>query len=129
VELDRTEFFLNGNQKARVAMDGDRQSRVTWFDLGGKQSEAQFIACRSWRGWCEDGTSRRWFENGKLAEETRWTAGVQDGVVKRWFDTGAQQLEERWEKGTRRTQRRWDETGTLVADDEFEDDGSRKLKR
>lgn len=127
--VDRTEFFLNGNPKLREARDGDRQSRISWFDLGAKQSEAQFMPCRTGRAWCEDGTSRRWFENGKLAEETHWSAGAQDGVAKRWFSNGAQELEERWEKGTRRARRQWDEAGALLADDEFEDDGSRKLKR
>lgn len=127
--IDHTEFFLNGNPKQREANDGDRQSRITWFDLGAKQSEAQFARCSNGRGWCEDGTSRRWFENGKLAEESRWTLGVQDGVTKRWFPSGTQQLEERWDKGLRRARREWDEKGTLLADDEFEDDGSRKLRR
>ena len=92
-------------------------------------SEAQFARCRNGRAWCEDGTSRRWFENGTLAEESRWSLGVQEGVTRRWFPSGTQQLEERWDKGLRRARREWDEKGTLLADDEFEDDGSRKLRR
>ncbi len=128
-QIDRTEFFLNGNQKMREALDGDRQTRITWFDLGAKETEAQFIRCKSGRGWCEDGTSRRWFENGKAAEETKWVNGVQDGLSRSWFMNGTQRDEERWEKGTLRARKQWDDKGALTADDEFEDDGSRKLKR
>lgn len=126
-KLERTEFFLNGNQKLRESIDGDRQTLVTWFDLGAKASEAQFVRCRS--GWCEDGTSRRWFENGKLAEETRWAAGDRDGLSKSWFSDGTPQAEARWEKGVLRARKQWSDKGALVSDDEFEEDGSRKLKR
>ncbi|PZR15409.1 MAG: hypothetical protein DI536_08125 [Archangium gephyra] len=127
-QTERTEFFLNGNPKTRETTDGDLQTRVTWFDVGPKRSEAQFKRCQRSR-WCEEGLTRRWYENGKPEEESRWVAGEQDGVSKRWFSNGQQQSEERWEKGTRRARREWDEKGAVLADDEFEEDGSRKLKR
>lgn len=126
---ERTELFLNGNPKLRETFDGELQTRVTWFDVGPKESESQLKRCQRYRGWCEDGVTRRWFENGGLAEESRWVLGQQDGVSKRWFSNGQQESEERWDKGLRRARRQWDDKGALVADDEFEEDGSRKLKR
>ena len=68
-------------------------------------------------------------ENGKLAEETQWKAGTQLGLSKRWFPNGNQQSEERWEAGILRARKQWDEKGAPVSDDEFEEDGSRKLRR
>lgn len=127
-QTERTEFFLNGNPKLRESTEGDLQTRVTWFDVGPKQNEVQFKRCQRSR-WCEEGLARRWYENGKPEEESRWVAGQQDGVGRRWFANGQQQFEERWEKGTLRARKQWDDKGTLMADDEFEEDGSRKLKR
>lgn len=127
-QTERTNFFLNGNPKSRESTDGDLQTRVTWFDVGPKESEAQFKRCQRSR-WCEEGTLRSWFENGKPQEESRWVAGERDGVEKRWFDNGQQTVEARWEKGTLRARKVWNEKGAVVSDDEFEEDGSRKLKR
>ncbi len=127
--VDRTEYFLNGNKKLSEAFDGDVMTRTTWFDLGAKESEARFKRCQRYSGWCEDGATRRWFENGKPAEESAWRMGQQHGVTKRWFANGTQESEERWDDGNRRARKQWDDKGALVADDEFEEDGSRKVKR
>ncbi|MGV3621280.1 MAG: toxin-antitoxin system YwqK family antitoxin [Archangium sp.] len=129
VQKDRTEFFLNGNPKNKEVTDGDSMTRTSWFDVGPKQSESQFKKCQRYGGWCEEGLSRAWYENGKPADEARYVAGQPDGVVKHWYPNGQLESEERWEKGTRRSRKQWDDKGAVTADDEFEEDGSRKLKR
>lgn len=129
VRVERTEYFLNGNKKLNEIFDGDAMTRTMWFDLGQKESEARFKRCERYGGWCEDGATKRWFENGKQAETSEWRAGQQEGVTKRWFVTGAPESEERWANGARRARQQWDEKGALVVDEEFEEDGSRKLNR
>ncbi len=129
VQKVRAEFFLNGNPKVRDTVDGNLKTRTTFFDLGAKESESQLKKCDRYGGWCENGTTRRWFEDGKLAEESGWLLGQQDGASKRWFANGQLADEARWEKGVLRTRRQWDDKGALLSDDEFEEDGSRKLKK
>lgn len=130
--VESVENFLNGNPKRREQYEGDKaMQRTTWFDLGQKESEVHLLRCRqAWReGWCEDGLEQRWFENGRLAAQAHWKLGQRDGEGKSWFPDGGQRTEERWLNGSITRRREWDEKGALVADAEFEEDGSRKVKR
>jgi antitoxin component YwqK of YwqJK toxin-antitoxin module len=126
-QVGHDEFFLNGHVKSREGIDGQVELRSTFFDLGQAETEERFVRCG--RNWCEDGVHKRFFENGKPAEETHWSKGKQQGEAKQWFDTGAKEREETWVDGLLTKRRAWDAKGAMIADDEFEEDGSRKDKR
>jgi antitoxin component YwqK of YwqJK toxin-antitoxin module len=129
-KLTSTAFFLNGNRKEQWSRDGDRAAKRTWYDLGQLEAETAYVRCSSSRGeWCESGVEKSWFENGKLASETAWQDGRRNGDSRTWFDDGSKRTEETWGDGRRTRLREWDQHGKQLRDDEFEADGSRKVKQ
>lgn len=64
----------------------------------------------------KDGEERVSREDGTLERSTRWRAGVQHGVEQHFA-----------REGNKVIRRGWDEQGTLLRDEAFEEDGSRKV--
>lgn len=128
----RTELFLNGNPKLRETFDGkDKLARTRYWDTGKVAEEGRYL--RSSRGygsgWAEEGVHKRYYESGKPESETSFVAGKRDGAHKSWWESGLPREEESWKAGTKTKAKAWDKDGKLVLDEEYEADGSRKLKR
>jgi antitoxin component YwqK of YwqJK toxin-antitoxin module len=49
-------------------------------------------------------------------------------VRKTWWEKGKPASIEEWAEGRPTKAKRWDKDGKLISDDEFEADGSRKVK-
>lgn len=128
--VKRTESFLNGNAKRVETHDGEKTMRVVEsYDLGQVRHEGAYVRCAKYRGWCEDGLHVEYFEDGKRSAETTWREGKRVGPAKTWFSNGKPRSEDEYADDRLVKRRAWDEQGALVADDEFEADGSRKVKR
>ena len=126
----RTEYFLNGNPKRVETFDGPKAKRVVEsYDLGQTRSEGAWVKCNAWRGWCEDGLHVEYFENGQRAAEVTWKNGQREGAGRSWFPSGRPASEDEYREGKLFRRRTWDEDGGVTADDEYEADGSRKLKK
>ncbi|MES1208518.1 MAG: hypothetical protein ABUS79_21470, partial [Pseudomonadota bacterium] len=131
-----TELYLNGNPKLEEAYDTPTKKQVKAFwDTGKVSREGLFLACddrdRGWRGraWCEDGVHRSYFESGAPESEVTFRMGKREGTSKTWWATGKAASVEDYVADHCTKAKRWDQDGKVVADDEFEADGSRKLKK
>ena len=128
--VKRTELFLNGNPKRVETHDGEKAMRVVEsYDLGQVRHEGAYVRCAGYRGWCEDGLHVEYFEDGKREAETTWREGKRVGRSKTWFANGKPRSEDEYVDDKLVKRRAWDEQGALVADEEYEADGSRKVKR
>jgi antitoxin component YwqK of YwqJK toxin-antitoxin module len=72
---------------------------------------------------------RSYFENGALKQEMSFRLGKREGTSTLWWPNGKTAMVESHTDDRLTKAKRWDENGKLVADEEFEADGSRKLKR
>ena len=127
-----TELYLNGNPKLKENYDGrkKKQSKTFW-DTGPVSSEGGFVMCDNggYRDWCEEGVHRSYFENGASKREMNFRLGRREGTGKSWWKNGKPASVESYVDDRLTTAKRWDENGKLVSDEEFEADGSRKIKR
>jgi len=127
-----TEFYFNGNPKLKENYDSPekKQSKSFW-DTGHVSQEGEFAWCPSddHRDWCENGVHRSYFENGALKQEMSFRLGKREGTSTLWWPNGKTAMVESHTDDRLTKAKRWDENGKLVADEEFEADGSRKLKR
>ena len=126
---DRKESFtlwwMNGKKKHAETPAGELVKRQRWHDTGQLELEETFR--RGGYSDLREGPSKRWSESGTLLEELTFQKGKQHGVQKRFFDKSGKPLdEETWEQGMRTSRREWDENGTLLRDEQFNPDGSRK---
>jgi len=127
-----TELYLNGNPKLEEIYESPKRKLVKEFwDTGKVSREGAFVSCdtRWYRPWCEDGVHRSYFESGARREEITYRTGKRQGPSLSWWQDGKPETVAEYadDKVTRAKQ--WDKDGKLVSDDEFEADGSRKIKR
>lgn len=126
----KTERFLNGNPKRVDTFDGNTGRQQTYWDTGKPSKDISVVRCgQTGRQWCEDGVARAWFENGTPMAEVTFRLGKRHGSSKCWWETGKPMCEEEYADGKIQKSKRWDKDGNPTADEEFEADGSRKLKR
>lgn len=133
-ELQRsTTFFLNGNPKQRALYDGPKEQRLTeYWDTGKVRVEEKRLPCpeRRFRGreWCREGVQKTFYENGDRSTETSFKAGVEHGAYRAWHENGKPAEESEFADGRCVRRKTWDQNGQLLKDEEYEADGSRKLK-
>jgi hypothetical protein len=121
----RTRFFLNGQPKLlETYATPDTLERLTFFDLGAKQSEGHLIRCRAYE-WCEEGLQREWFENGRPRAEVRFAEGALEGLSTHWSAEGIRS-DERFAHGVRLSLKETAADGRVLRDEAYEADGSRK---
>ena len=127
-----TEFYLNGNPRLKEDYDGPKKKRSkTFWDTGRVSDEGEFVACSNsgYRDWCEDGVHRSYFENGALKRETNFRLGQREGTSRSWWPNGKAASVESFVDDRLTKAKRWDDGGKVLSDEEFEADGSRKIKR
>jgi antitoxin component YwqK of YwqJK toxin-antitoxin module len=123
-----TEFYLNGNPRQQEVYAGVQRKRFTGFwDTGKVQRQGDFVRCA--RSWCEQGPHRRFFEDGTPESEVHYQDGKRVGLSRSWWPNRKQATQEKYVDDRRVESRRWDDSGTLIADEQYEADGSRKLAR
>ncbi len=128
-----TELFLNGNPRREVSFDGPKKKQTKEFWDSGKVSrEGAWVLCASkydgYRDWCEQGVHRSYYESGAPETEAAFQLGKRQGPGKSWWKNGRTASVEDYADDKRLRAKTWDEDGKLLTDDEFEADGSRKLK-
>lgn len=130
-----TERYLNGNPKLVETYENPRKKRSTGFwDTGKMAVEGDLVMCETndygfvYRDWCEEGLQKTYYESGAHESEATYDHGKRQGPARTWWANGKAASIENWadDKPTKAT--RWAEDGRLVSDDEFEPDGSRKIK-
>jgi antitoxin component YwqK of YwqJK toxin-antitoxin module len=111
-----------------------KKRSTSYWDTGKPKKEGTFILSQtthfggSYRDWVEEGVHLAYYESGALRSEETWHGGKQDGPSKKLWENGKPAALEEFAQGVRTRSKRWDESGKLLADEEFEADGSRKLK-
>jgi len=125
------EFYLNGNPKLKESYDGPTKQSQHFWDTGAIRRAGVFVMClpAGYGGWCEDGVHRFEFENGTPEREISFRLGRREGTSKSWWENGKPTSVESFADDKLIAAKRWDKEGRLVSDDEFEADGSRKLRR
>jgi len=133
--LQLHEWYLNGNLKLEESYRGSKKKRVKeYWDSGKAELEGDLVLCETndwgfvFRDWCEEGVQKSYFENGAPESEASYHLGKQQGPSKTWWENGKPASVEEWADGRPTKAKRWDKDGKLIADDEFEADGSRKIK-
>ena len=135
-----TERYLNGNPKLVESYDGPKNGpkkkrMKAFWDTGKVSREGELVSCEGgdayyrYRDWCEDGVHRTYYETGAHATEQTFRIGKRQGPSKSWWENGQPAAVEDYADDKRTRAKTWDKDGKLLSDDEFEADGSRKLKR
>ena len=131
-----TEYYLNGMRKSLQQFDGERGLREqTFWDNGKPHTEATLVACSDRSGYsrvlgfCEHGVVRSYYEDGTKSEEAQYQMGKRHGARHAFWPNGKPQAQEQFADDTMVKAKRWNESGKVVMDDEFEADGSRKQRR
>lgn len=126
----RTERYLNGNPKRIDTFDGNTGRQLHYWDTGQLRADSPLVRCgQTGQQWCENGLVKVFFENGTPKTESSFRVGKAHGVHKRWWESGKPERVEEYADGKILKSQRWDKDGNPTADEEFEADGSRKLKR
>lgn len=126
----RTERYLNGNPKRVETFDGNNGRQQHFWDNGQPRADSPLVRCgQTGHQWCENGLVKLYFEDGTPRAETSFRVGKAHGVHKRWWENGKPERVEEYAEGRLLKSQRWDKDGKQLADDEYEADGSRKLKR
>jgi len=130
------EWYLNGNLKLEESYRGPKDKRVKeYWDSGKTEREGELVICEThdygftFRDWCEEGVQKSYFEDGTPEYEASFHLGKQQGPSKTWWESGKLASVEDWADGRPTRAKRWNKDGKLLSDDEFEADGSRKIKR
>jgi antitoxin component YwqK of YwqJK toxin-antitoxin module len=132
VVADQTEFYLNGNPKTKETFLSERKKNVQeYFDSGKIREEGMFVMCRSayYNRWCEDGMHRNYFQDGKRYSETSYKEGVRSGTSRSWYQNGKLSEQVEYVDGKMRSSRYYDDKGNLREAAEYEEDGSKKVKK
>ena len=127
-----TELYLNGNPKLKEIHESPKRKLTKEFwDTGKVSREGAMVACdaRSYRPWCEDGVHRSYFESGARRSEVSYRMGKRHGPSLGWWENGRPETVAAYADDKLTEAKTWDRDGKLVADDQFEADGSRKVKR
>lgn len=130
-ELEQvTDYYLNGNPKLREVRDGQNKRQRRFWDTGKVSAEGMLIPCKKgYRDWCEEGVFKTYYETGAPESETTWKAGLRHGLSKSWWENGKPSDTAEYANGNLTWRRAWDKDGKLILDEEYETDGSRKLKK
>jgi antitoxin component YwqK of YwqJK toxin-antitoxin module len=132
VMKELTELYLNGNPKLKEIYESPKRKLMKEFwDTGKVSREGAMVACdaRSWRPWCEDGVHRSYFENGARRSEISYRMGLRHGPSLGWWENGRPETVAAYADDKLTEAKAWDRDGKLVVDDQFEADGSRKVRR
>lgn len=131
-----TEWYLNGNRKTEEIHRSAEEKRVVHFwDTGKVAAEGDYVLCGrrdfgfDYRAYCENGLHRWFYEDGKPEAEGSFQRGKRHGPAKTWWASGKPASDEQWAEDRPVRAKSWDRDGKLIADDEFEADGSRKVRR
>lgn len=125
-----TEFYLNGNPKLREVFDAQKKQQQRFWDTGKVSAEGTLLPCKNgYRDWCEEGVFKTYYETGAPESETTWKAGRRHGVSKGWRENGKPSELEDYADGKLTKRKAWDKDAKLTQDEEYEADGSRKLKK
>jgi antitoxin component YwqK of YwqJK toxin-antitoxin module len=127
-----TELYLNGTPKLKEIHESPKRKLVKEFwDTGKVSHEGAMVACdgRSWRPWCEDGVHRSYFESGTRRSEVSYRMGKRHGPSLGWWENGRPETVAAYADDKMTEAKAWDRDGKLVVDDQYEADGSRKLRR
>jgi antitoxin component YwqK of YwqJK toxin-antitoxin module len=71
---------------------------------------------------------RSYFENGARRSEISYRMGTRQGPSLSWWENGKPETVAEYADDKMTQAKAWDRDGKLVADDQFEADGSRKIK-
>jgi antitoxin component YwqK of YwqJK toxin-antitoxin module len=130
-----TDFYLNGNPQLKESYDSPTRKHAQGFwDTGKISQEGELAICDTdvygyhYRDWCAEGVHRAYFEDGKPAEETSFRRGQRQGTSKTWWENGRPASVEEYRDDTLTKAKCWDKDGKLLSDDEFEADGSRRIR-
>jgi antitoxin component YwqK of YwqJK toxin-antitoxin module len=127
-----TELYLNGNPKLKEIHESPKRKLIKEFwDTGKVSREGALVACdeRSYRPWCEEGVHRSYFESGARRAEVSYRMGKRHGASLGWWENGRPETVAQYADDKMTETKAWDREGKLVADDQFEADGSRKIRR
>jgi len=127
-----TKRYLNGNPKLTESYESPRRKMVKEFwDTGKVSQEGAFVACEagSYEPWCEDGVQRSFYEDGAKQAEMTYRLGKRHGAHLKWWPDGKPETVAEYADDRMTRAKVWNKDGKLVSDDEFEADGSRKIKR
>ncbi|MDP8999006.1 MAG: hypothetical protein M3O46_02730 [Myxococcota bacterium] len=130
-----TEWYLNGNPSLDETYESHQKKRVREFwDAGKVALEGDFVLRDNrdygfvFRAWSPDGLIRTYYRGGGRESEITYHLGKRSGPARTWWDNGKAASVEQWLDDRPTRAKRWASDGTLVSDDEFEADGSRKIK-
>lgn len=93
------------------------------------QQQTEWGATTLWAGrLAATGLQRTFGEDGAPRSESTWESGRRMGPARDWHANGKLAAEGRYVNGRLVERRLWDEHGTLTADEEILEDGSRKRR-
>jgi antitoxin component YwqK of YwqJK toxin-antitoxin module len=122
--LSHTVWWMNGKMRSARQKEGDLWKRQTWFENGQQETELTVWPVKGQD--LRDGADRRWTAAGVLVEERTWVRGKLL-MVKQFFEkTGKPYVEEEHKDGVRLSRKEWDEAGTMVKAERYNEDGSRQ---
>lgn len=76
----------------------------------------------------QEGTEKRFHENGTAASEVTYRDGRREGRARAWHDNGQLAVELSYVAGRVTARKEFDERGALVKDEEYLEDGSRRRR-
>ncbi len=130
-----TDFFLNGRPKAEEVFGGEAsKSLKRFFDSGKLWEEGSLVGCQQnmftkrYDSWCKNGSYKTYYESGTRQAEETYAAGKRQGETKRWWENGKRAAVEEYDQDKLIKAQAWDKDGKQTKDDEYEADGSRKVK-
>ena len=128
---ESTEFFLNENPKQKETFLSDKKKKVqTFYDSGKLMTEGMLVSCRErYNGWCQDGVVRGYTEKSKLSSEQSFKEGKRSGTSKIWHENGKLASVEEYVDDNLRSSRYYDQKGALKEAADYEEDGSKKVKK
>jgi antitoxin component YwqK of YwqJK toxin-antitoxin module len=128
---ESTDFYLNENPKAKETFISSKKKKVqNFYDSGKLRDEGTLISCRDrYNGWCEDGTFRMYSEKSKMIAEQSFKNGSRSGTSKRWHENGKLSSVEEYVDDKLRSSRYYDTNGSLKEAADYEEDGSKKVKK
>jgi len=128
-----TEFYLNGNPKLKENYDGPKKKQSkTFWDHRSYSGEGEFVVCDNdgYRDWCEGGRASVLFRERCTGAGDELSAAATGRDWQELVGRTASRRRSNPSPTIRLTKaKRWERGWQLVSDEEFEADGSRKIKR
>ncbi len=136
VRLRRTRYYLNGNKELEEVYELEqKKSAKRYWDTGKVAEEGSFLRCRlggygyHFEDWCEEGPYTTYYESGARESEMSFKGGHLQGELDRWWEDWKPAAIEQYDQGRLTKAKVWDQAGKVTTDEEYEADGSRKLKK